>query len=36
MQPSRRFYPLQQQTTTDAAIVTNGWRDRYVVLGESD
>ena len=36
MLPERRFYPLQQQTTTDAAIATNGWRDRYVVLGEAD
>ena len=36
MLPERRFYSLQQQTTTDAAIATNGLRDRYVVLGEAD
>jgi cytochrome c-type biogenesis protein CcmF len=34
MHPSRRSFPTQQQTTTDAAIRTNGFRDLYAVLGE--
>jgi cytochrome c-type biogenesis protein CcmF len=32
--PSRRSFPTQQQNTTDTAIVTNGFRDLYAVLGE--
>ncbi|HEX4261900.1 MAG TPA: heme lyase CcmF/NrfE family subunit [Acetobacteraceae bacterium] len=34
MRPSRRSFPLQQQTTTDVAIRTNGFRDLYAVLGD--
>ncbi len=34
--PENRFYPVQQQPTTEAAIYT-GWRgDLYAVLGEPD
>jgi cytochrome c-type biogenesis protein CcmF len=32
--PSRRTFPLQQQTTSDVAIRTNLMRDLYAVLGE--
>ncbi len=34
MQPSRRTFPVQRMTTTEAAIRTNGMADLYVVLGE--
>ena len=34
MQPSRRTFPVQRMTTTEAAIETNGLRDIYAVLGE--
>jgi cytochrome c-type biogenesis protein CcmF len=34
MYPERRTFPLQQQTTYDVAISTNGLRDMYVVLGD--
>jgi cytochrome c-type biogenesis protein CcmF len=34
MQPSRRTFPVQRMTTTEAAIHTNGVADLYVVLGE--
>ena len=34
MQPSRRTFPVQRMTTTEAAIHTNGLADLYVVLGE--
>ena len=34
MYPERRSFPLQQQTTYDVAISTNGFRDLYVVLGD--
>jgi cytochrome c-type biogenesis protein CcmF len=34
MRPSRRFFPLQNQTTTDVAIRTNLFRDLYAVLGD--
>ncbi|GAB0115093.1 heme lyase CcmF/NrfE family subunit [Acidisoma sp. C75] len=33
MHPARRTFPLQQQTTTDVAIQTNGLRDLYVAMG---
>jgi len=37
MHPSRRFFPLQNQTVSDVAIKTNFLRDIYCVLGdESD
>jgi cytochrome c-type biogenesis protein CcmF len=32
--PSRRTFPLQQQTTSDVSIQTNLFRDLYSVLGE--
>jgi cytochrome c-type biogenesis protein CcmF len=34
VKPSRRTFPLQQQTTSDVAIRTNLFRDLYAVLGE--
>ena len=34
--PERRFYPVQRQQTTEAAIHTTGFADLYVVVGDSD
>ena len=34
MTPSRKFFPVQQQTTTDVAIQTNFLADLYAVLGD--
>ena len=34
--PERRFYPVQRQQTTEAAIHTTGLADLYVVVGDSD
>lgn len=34
MEPSRRAFPVQRMTTTEAAIRTNGLADIYAVLGE--
>ncbi|MBV9734464.1 MAG: heme lyase CcmF/NrfE family subunit, partial [Acidisphaera sp.] len=34
LEPSLRSFPVQQMTTTEAAIETNGLRDLYAVLGE--
>jgi cytochrome c-type biogenesis protein CcmF len=34
--PERRFFPLQQQTTSETAIRTNLLSDLYVALGEND
>ena len=34
--PEKRFYPVQQMPTTEAAIHTNGISDLYAVLGDSD
>ena len=34
--PENRFYPVQQQPTTEAAIYTGWWGDLYAVLGEPD
>jgi cytochrome c-type biogenesis protein CcmF len=34
--PERRYFPLQQQTTSETAIRTNLLADLYVALGESD
>jgi len=34
LEPSRRTFPVQRMTTTDAAIHTNFLRDLYAVLGE--
>jgi cytochrome c-type biogenesis protein CcmF len=34
LHPARRSFPLQQQTTTDVAIKTNGLRDLYVAMGD--
>jgi len=36
MHPERRFFPLQQQTTSETSIRTNFLTDLYVALGESD
>jgi cytochrome c-type biogenesis protein CcmF len=36
MHPERRFFPLQQQTTSETSIRTNLLADLYVALGESD
>ena len=34
MEPSRRAFPVQRMTTTEAAIHTTGYSDIYSVLGE--
>ena len=34
VEPSRRTFPVQRMTTTEAAIETNGLADIYTVLGE--
>lgn len=34
MHPGRRAFPLQQQTTTEVSIKTNGLRDLYVAMGD--
>jgi cytochrome c-type biogenesis protein CcmF len=34
--PQRRFFPLQQQTTTETAIRTNLLADLYVAIGDPD
>ena len=34
LKPQRRSFPVQQVTTTEAKISTNGFRDLYAVLGE--
>ena len=34
--PERRFFPLQQQTTGETAIRTNGMADLYLALGDAD
>lgn len=34
MTPARRSFPVQQMTTSEASIRTNGLRDLYAVLGE--
>jgi cytochrome c-type biogenesis protein CcmF len=34
--PQRRFFPLQQQTTSETAIRTNLLSDLYVALGDGD
>jgi cytochrome c-type biogenesis protein CcmF len=36
MHPERRFFPLQQQTTSMTSIRTNLLADLYVALGDSD
>jgi len=36
LSPERRFYPVQRQQTTEAAIHTTGLADLYVVVGDSD
>ncbi len=36
MHPERRFFPLQQQTTSLTAIRSNLFRDLYVALGDPD
>jgi cytochrome c-type biogenesis protein CcmF len=32
--PEKRFYPVEQQATSEAGIDTGLWRDLYVVLGD--
>ncbi len=34
MHPEKRFYPVQRQGTTEAAIRTTGFGDLYLVLGD--
>ena len=34
LNPEKRFFPVQQQSTTEAAIRTTGFGDLYVVLGD--
>ncbi|GAB0116792.1 heme lyase CcmF/NrfE family subunit [Acidisoma sp. 7E03] len=34
MHPAKRAFPVQQQTTTDVSIQTNGLRDLYVAMGD--
>src|SRR5262245_30617062 len=34
LHPEKRFYPVQQQSTTESAIRTTGFGDLYVVLGD--
>ncbi len=34
LEPARRSFPVQQVTTTEARISTNGFRDLYAVLGD--
>lgn len=34
LHPARRSFPLQQQTTTEVAIRSNGLRDLYVAMGD--
>jgi cytochrome c-type biogenesis protein CcmF len=34
--PERRFYPVQQRQTTEAAIHSNGLADLYAVLGDGN
>jgi cytochrome c-type biogenesis protein CcmF len=34
--PERRWYPVEQQATTEAAIHTSGFGDVYVVIGEPE
>jgi cytochrome c-type biogenesis protein CcmF len=36
MHPERRFFPLQQQTTSETSIRTNLLADLYVALGDTD
>ncbi|MFM9844899.1 MAG: heme lyase CcmF/NrfE family subunit [Dongiaceae bacterium] len=36
LRPEQRFYPVQRQQTTEAAIRTTGLGDMYVVLGEDE
>ena len=34
--PERRWYPVERQVTTNAAIRTNGFGDIYAVIGEPE
>ena len=34
LNPEKRFFPVQQQSTTESAIRTTGFGDLYVVLGD--
>ena len=34
LQPEKRFYPVANMPTTEAAIINGFWRDIYVVIGD--
>ncbi len=34
--PESRFYPIEQNTTTESAIDSSLWRDIYIAMGETD
>ena len=36
LKPENRFYPVANNSTTEASIHTNLLRDLYIVLGEGD
>jgi cytochrome c-type biogenesis protein CcmF len=36
LHPERRFYPVQQQATSEAAIRTTGFGDLYIVLSDEE
>ena len=36
LKPENRFYPVAQNSTTEASIHTNIFRDLYIVLGDGD
>jgi cytochrome c-type biogenesis protein CcmF len=36
LEPAKRFYPVQRQSTNETAILTAGFTDIYVALGEGD
>ena len=36
LQPENRFYPIENNFTTEASIHTNLFRDLYIVLGEGN
>ena len=36
LKPENRFYPIENNFTTEASIHTNLFRDLYIVLGEGN
>jgi cytochrome c-type biogenesis protein CcmF len=36
LEPAKRFYPVQRQSTNETAILTAGFTDVYAALGEGD